>query len=187
MENKIKINTYTDESGQDTKGKMFVVCTVVCLSEKVQEIDEVLAKIEKYSEKIKKWHESNNNCRKKYIDGILHEKLLSKIVIYYSRFTNKLDYLDLISGQIAKSVFDYTDENKYIAKIFMDKITKREMNNLRKEIKRYHVRYKKVCGLTEESNSFIRLADACCGLIRDLDNKNPYQSYSDLYNKMKEV
>ena len=182
--NKIKINTFTDESGQDTKGKMFVVCTVITKSDKAREIEEKLLEVEKESGKTKKWHDVGNKRKHSYIKLLLKNKILNEIQVYCSEYSNKKDYVNLIASHIAKSIFDYVKEEKYQAKIFIDKLDSKTMLNLKKEIKLFHIRYKKIRGITDQSNPLIRLADAACGLKRDLINKNAANSYKIFFRKI---
>ena len=184
---KIKIDTFTDESGQDTKGKMFVVCTIVTQSDTTRDIEEKLLEIEKESGKTKKWHDVGNKRKHTYIKLLLKNKILNEVQIYFSQYSNKKDYKNLIASHIAKSIFDYAKDKKYLAKIFIDKLDNKTMLNLKKEIKLFHIRYKKIRGITDQSNPLIRLADAACGLKRDLINKNVANSYKIFFGKIKEV
>lgn len=184
---KIKIDCFTDESGQDTKGRMFVVCTVITNSDKTKEVEEKLLEVEKESGKNKKWHDVGNKRRHRYIKLLLENKILNELRIYYSEYSNKKDYVNLIASHIAKSIFDFVNDEKYQAKIFVDKLDNKTMLNLKREIKLFHVRYKKIRGITDQSNPLIRLADAACGLKRDLVNKNVANSYRIFFGKIKEV
>ncbi len=183
----IKINSYTDESGQDTKGKYFVVCTVAVLSKNFENIEEIMNEIEKESDKYKKWHNTGNKRRHSYVKHILESGILNRLSVFYSVYQNKNEYTTLIGAHIAKAILAFTGAQKYEAKVFIDKLDKKALENIKKEIKSFHIRYKKIRGLSEESSSLIRLADAICGAIRDLDNKNVANSYKQLFKKLNMV
>ncbi len=184
---KLKINTYTDESGQDTKGKTFVVCTIVIVSDKVDQIEIKLLKIEAKSGKVKKWYNSGDKKRHKYIDLLLDSVALSQMHVFCSIFRNKQDYINLIGSHIAKTILTFVGEQEYISKIFIDKVDKKSIMNLTREIKSFHIKYKKIRGHTEESSAFIRLADTLCGMTRDMNNKNIPRSYKYLFSKFKQI
>lgn len=66
----------------------------------------------------------------------------------------------------------------------MDKST---LEKIKKDIKTYKIKYRKIRGLPEESDPLIRLADAVCGLLRDLDKKNTPTSYKRVLKKLIEL
>ncbi len=184
---KIIISTFTDESGQDTKGRLFVVSTVILLAGKSQNIETRLLEIEKESKKIKKWTDVANKRRISYTKLLLKKKIFSDVTIYFSVYKNKLDYEALIGSHIAKAILDYVEGERYLAKIFIDRMNKSSIVKIKKEIKLLHVRYRKIRQINDKSSSLIRLADSICGLVRDLSNKNLDQSYKTIANKIKEI
>lgn len=66
-----KIHSYTDESGQDTRGKFFVVSTIIVPSDRVETVKEQLIEIEKLSGKLKKRHGTGDKKRHVYIQSLL--------------------------------------------------------------------------------------------------------------------
>lgn len=181
------IDCFTDESGQDTQGKLFVVCTIIVSSEDTQLLSELLATIENESGKKKKWYDTGNKRRGKYIELLLKEKLFKQTEVFYSKYQNKKDYIPLVGSHIAKAVLSYVNDKNYLSKIFIDRMDKKTINNLRREIKSFHIKYRKIRGITDESHPLIRLADSVCGMIRDLDNKNCPEIYKRFFEKIKEV
>lgn len=184
---KIKLSTYTDESGQDTLGKMFVVCTIICPADKTVEIENDLVAIEKTSDKTEKWHKTGDKRRHRYTKLVLESGILKQVKIYYSVYANKTEYSKLVGAHIAKSILNYTRDGEYEAKIFIDKTNKRVLNEIRKEIKQYRIKYKKIRGLTEEASALIRLADAACGLYRDLGHTTVSNSYKGWFKQFLEI
>ncbi len=183
----INVTSNTDESGQDTKGKMFVVSTVIYLSSDETIIDKELLKIEGSSEKIKKWHETGDKRRHAYIKEIVNSNFRSKFKIYYSEYQNKSDYSALVGAHIAKSILHYTKDKDYRVKIFIDKLNKKTLKEIGEEIKSFRIKYRKIRGHTEQSSSSIRLADAACGMYRDLSNKNIPKCYKRFFNEFIQV
>jgi hypothetical protein len=183
----LQISTYTDESGQDTQGKVFVVCTIIIPSEASDNIEKVLNEIEQQSGKIQKWYASGDHKRHAYTDLLVKTKILNKIEIIYSKYINKKDYIQLTAAHIAKAILLFAKSEKYTAKVFIDKMDKRTLSLIQKEIKLFHIQYKKIRGLSDDSNSLIRLADAICGMLRDLNKKNKTEAYTKIFSQMKEV
>lgn len=184
---KIKINTYTDESGQDTRGKLFIVATVIVLSDSAISIEENLRKIEKDSGKLKKWADVGVRVRERYLSLLLREGVFSGITIHYSEYKNKKDYINLMGSHIAKSILDFRGNNDYQVKIFIDKMDKTTHGHLKSELTSYRLRYKKIVPLNDKSSALIRLADAVCGLIRDLNNRNIDECYKKTFSKVKKI
>jgi len=183
----IKINTYTDESGQDTHWQEFVVCTVICQNKDVDLIENKLENIEKNSCKHGKWYKSNNKRRQEYISQLLTEKIFLNSTIYFTRFHNKSDYVSLVASHIVKAIKSYSTEPDLKVKIFIDKIDKKTLEKMKKEIKLYKIKYSKIRGIKDESDSLIRLADSICGMIRDLNNSKPPEVYSRFKRKIHEI
>ena len=184
---KIKVSTYTDESGQDTKGEFFVVCTIITFSENSDSLEKELIEIEDKSNKRNKWYKTSDRNRQKYIKKIIKSKLLNKLQIYYSVFKNKLDYSNLLGSHIAKAIINSVGDKEYKAKIFIDKTNNSVLNQIKNEIKLYRIRYQKIRGLSDKSSSLIRFADSSCGLIRDLNKSKFSECYKVLFKKFKEV
>lgn len=152
---KISITSLTDESGQDTQGKLFVVCSAVVFSDRVQEIEAELLEIEKESGKVKKWYETGNQRRHEYIKFILNTKILKEIEIFYSIYENKQEYVTLVGSYIAKAILAFAKDQEYEAKIFIDKTDKTTISNIGKEIKLFHIKYKKIWGLSDNADPLI--------------------------------
>lgn len=115
------------------------------------------------------------------------KKILSKMSIFFSKYENKIEYAALIGGHIAKAILGFTKDEVYEAKIFIDKMDRKTLESIKKEIKSFHIRYKKIRGLSDEGSALIRLADTICGAIRDLDNKGVSNSYRKLFDRLIEV
>lgn len=183
----LKITTFTDESGQDTKGKFFVVSTVICNNDVAESLEKRLNKIEKIAKKSKKWYKSSDRRRKIYIDELLKSRILSELSIYYSYYSNKLDYSKLIGSHIAKSVITHTADINYKAKIFIDKTNKKTIDKIKSEIKGYRIKYQKIRGISDESSALVRLADATCGLIRDVEKSSSKLLYKRFLLRIKSI
>jgi len=171
QEERKKFYVYVDESGQETKGLIFIV-SVLILEEQREIIGKELEKIEIDSKKRNsKWTKSRNEYRKKYIEKITQLTLL-KNRIFFDMFSDSKKYLELTSYATAKAILKKSDSD-YKATIFIDGMRKKELEVFRKGLRDLRIRVRKIRGVKkDENNAFIRLVDSICGLIRDAENKN---------------
>jgi hypothetical protein len=169
---KRKFFIYIDESGQDTKGELFVV-TALILEDNREVILERLKEIEKDSKKKNiKWSKSYSKFRKKYIERIT-ELTCFKNTLFFEIFNGK-EYLKFTSYIIAKTIKTNRYSNDKIT-IYIDGFNKKELEKLKVELKALQVKHKKLRGVKkDENNAFIRLSDAICGLVRQVYKENKW-------------
>jgi hypothetical protein len=163
---KKKLYVYVDESGQDTKGLIFVVSVLVLEDEKPS-VSGFLEEAEKESgKKNAKWNGCNYEFRKKYIEYLLKSEALKK-KIFFDTFSDVIKYIELTSFASAKAILKKSGDN-YKATIFVDGLKKKEIEVFKRGLRDLHIKVRKVRGVKkDENNSFIRLVDAICGLVRD--------------------
>ena len=155
-----KLHAYIDESGQDTEGMFFVV-GVVIISKEQEEIISTLHNIEKQSGKKNiKWRKSKPTFRRAYIEHIAATIQLCDF-IFFELFTDSKKYIEMTSFATAHAIHEKTRGKKYHVNIFIDGFNRAEM-------KRFVYALRGI--RNDESNAFIRLADAVCGLIRDAED-----------------
>ena len=160
-----KLYCYVDETGQDTKGKLFLVSVVITRSER-ERLRAKLRKIEQMSGKgIKKWTKATRVQRKKYIDIVISDKDFVEN-IFYSRYSDTHAYIDLTILTTAKALLDRA-KPPYETTIFVDGLRRTERHRFAAGLRRLKVKVRKVRGIREQSDEFIRLADAVAGFIRD--------------------
>lgn len=160
-----KLYCYIDETGQDTKGKLFLVSVVMQEKER-EKLRERLELIERESQKgIRKWFHTNRERREKYIRAII-ESGLFKHYIFYSKYEDSKAYVDLTILTTAKAILKKAKE-PYSATILVDGLRKNERYNFAAGLRRLKVKVHKVRGIRDQSDAFIRLADAVTGFVRD--------------------
>jgi len=160
-----KLYCYVDESGQDTKGKIFLVSVVVTGKER-DELRKKLNKIEKSSgKKAKKWTKTKRKQRENYIKQIIgNNSFIGRI--YYSCYKDTKSYLDLTILSTAKAVYDRT-KGDFETTVFVDGLKKTEYFRFGAGLRKLKIIVRKVRGIKDESDEFIRLADAIAGFVRD--------------------
>lgn len=175
---------YVDETGQDTKGKFFLVTVVLKEQAHLAPFLAKLEKLEKATKKnLLKWTKTSFVVRKNYLRQLATITELSG-AIFYSTYHETKEYTPLISLTIAKAVLAEKEDN-YTVTIIIDGLKKKEMEEVRKELKKLKIHYRKIRGMKDEQSVFLRLADAIAGFLRDYIEKQPYAKM--LLKKFKEA
>lgn len=170
---KQKLYCYVDETGQDTKGKLFLVAVVLKEIEHLESLERKLEGIEKRTGKKQiKWKRVKREIKIKYLEELLKIKEL-KQSIFYSIYENTTEYTSLTSFTIAKAVLSKSNED-YTVTVIIDGLNDRERDIVRAELKKLKVKYNKIRGMRDESNIFLRLSDAMAGFLREVYEKEEY-------------
>lgn len=169
-----KIYCFVDESGQDTEGRLFIVSLLVTSHAIKDELERKLLAIEEESgKKTAKWHVASFHNRMKYLEQIVRLPLLHKSLFYSTHQSTKA-YSDLTTYSIARAINLKTEKEPNQSFIFIDGFSDAECRKVKKGLHLLNIRYKKVRGVTDESNAFIRLADALAGFLRDCFERQSY-------------
>lgn len=176
---KQKIYCYADETGQDTKGQLFLVSVIVGDKER-DELRKVVEQIEEYTGKrYIKWQKTNHNIRVAYLEQLMQADIL-KGKVFFSVYKQTQAYVDLTILTVAKSILQRA-KNDYKASVFVDGLNKTEIRKFTAGLRKLHIHTRKVRGLRDESDALIRLADAFCGFLRDYMEGKEYTK--DLYDQ----
>lgn len=174
-----KLYCYVDETGQDTQGKLFLVSVVITDAQR-DKLRIKLRKIEKTSKRgIKKWMKSTRKQRLRYIKAIIADKDF-KGLISYSKYKDVKTYVDLTILTTAKAILDKA-QLSYQANVFVDGLRRSERYRFAAGLRRLKVKVKKVRGIKDQSDEFIRLADSMAGFVRDSLEED--KIIEDLYKK----
>lgn len=158
-----KIYAYVDETGGDTKGRMFLVSVVVMTNNRDQ-LRGIVRNLELVSgRKEKKWGDSNRKQRVKYIEGLLEKDYFQK-TIFCSYYEDTKAYADLTVITTAKALHE---QGSGRATVFIDGLPKSQRDAYAKNLRKLNVQVRKVRGLRDQSDEFIRLADAIAGFVRE--------------------
>jgi len=181
---KKKYFVYIDESGQDTKGKFFVV-SILILEGSVNMVEDELERIEKESKKQNiKWSKANIKYRKQYIEKLQDLSLLKNTLFFkvFEENENK-EYLKLTALATAEAMKKIIFSGLYKATVYIDGFNRKELDNFKRELRSLQVNNKKIRGVREDKNNIlIRLSDAICGLIRQAKFKQDSWSKEILKN-----
>lgn len=178
-----KLYAYVDESGQDTKGALFVVGVVVLETERESILKELEQIEEKSRKRVRKWNKAPYAYRKSYFDGVVRSHAFQNS-LFFETFTDNKKYIEMTSYATAKAILKRVTDSNYTTTIFIDGFREREIEIFMQGLRDLHIRRRKIRGVRkEESNSFILLADALCGLVRDANDEDEWASA--MLHKMK--
>ena len=172
---------YVDETGQDTLGELFIVSVVVSGSDR-DALGSILEQIEQRTGKGKvKWKSARHAFRVAYIQQVLSTTAF-KQMLYFSTYKGSKAYMALTVLSTAKAIL--SAEPHHSATVYVDGLPKARLRWFGTELRRLSIRTEKVAGVRrEESDAFIRLADACCGFVRQALSGN--QSLFELFERAK--
>jgi hypothetical protein len=175
---KQKIYCYVDETGQDTKGDLFLVALVVTGSER----DELLREAERIEQKsgkhLMKWRKTRLERKTAYLRAILSSPQFAN-KLFFTRYTKtKGAYLDLMALSAARAILQNAP-GKFSATVIVDGLHESEVWHFTHVLRSLRIPVRKVRGMKDESNSLIRLADALAGFVRDFIEGEQYAQEID--------
>ena len=173
-----KLYCYVDETGQDTKGTLFVV-TLIMTGDARDQVRASLQRIEATSGKHKKWKKTVPAKRVAYLKGVLGLRAL-KGKLLFAHYQQTTNYPALIMDTIAKGIRT-TVRGAYTATVLIDALGKHQRKAIGAQLRKRQIHLEKVRGLTDKNDEFIRLADALAGFVRDALERDPVME--PIFNK----
>lgn len=165
-----KLYCYVDESGQDTKGKIFIVSVVVMGNER-DILLQVCEGFEEQSDKGKvKWRKSSYKSRVNYLSLIFTDKRF-RGKLRYEVFKHTKSYdIATIEG-IVHAVKWHPPSDQFTTLVYIDGLAKTKRHKYGAKLRHLGVPTHKVQGVPkDENNALIRLADGIAGFIRDISD-----------------
>lgn len=161
-----RLYCYVDESGQDTKGALFLVSVIIAEQEREQLANE-LEEIERDTRKgLSKWNKTSFARRLAYMRAVLSRQSFAG-KIFYAHYANSQAYIELTIYTTAKAILYKSAERAYQATITVDGLSEVEIKRFSKGLRQLSIKVRKVRGARDESAALIRLADAVAGFVRD--------------------
>lgn len=168
-----KLYCFVDETGQDTEGRFFLVAVVLKSIEDLEILEKKLEDIEGKTGKRKlKWKKISNFVKQKFLTELLQVKELKRS-IFYSVYEETKEYSKLTSLTVAKAVLANESEN-YTVTVIIDGLNNKERDVVREELKKLKIKYRKIRGMKDEQNIFLRLSDSMAGFLRDVYTEEQY-------------
>ena len=120
----------------------------------------------------KKWTRATQKEREAYMRGVLASPLFAG-TLFYSMYPDTRAYVDLTILSAAKAIRERTVTenmvvNPHMTTVFVDGLRSRlEEHRFARGLRQLGVSARKVRGLDDQSDQFIRLADAIAAFVRD--------------------
>lgn len=167
-----KFFCYVDESGQDTRGELFIVSVVINDREAAQ-LRETCEEIERLSRKgQRKWAKTTYDRRLAYIRQVL-SKPIFVAKLDFAIYHDSLDYAAMTVQTIVRTL-RATGETDYKATVFIDGLPRSMERVVGLQLRRQGINAGKVRGVKKDENdALIRLADAVCGFVRGATEGQP--------------
>ncbi|MBI5614553.1 DUF3800 domain-containing protein [Candidatus Gottesmanbacteria bacterium] len=168
-----KLYCYVDETGQDTKGDLFLVAIVLKEIAGLEILEKKLEEVEMRTGKKRfKWKKISRNIKKKYLEELIQVKEL-KNTIFYATYQASKEYSKLTSFTIAKAVLARESKN-YTVTVIIDGLNDAERDVIREELKKLKIKYRKIRGMKDEQSIYLRLSDAMAGFLREVYEGEEY-------------
>ncbi len=162
-----RYDLYVNESGQDTKGKLFVVAVIA--AENSEEFRQHCEALEQSSGKGKvKWRSAQKIRRLNYLRSIMLHSSSHKFKLFYSVFRETTDYdLATING-IASAIRRLRPIGSDVY-VHVDGLPKSKRKGYKTRLRQLSCPVKKVTTVKDENEPIIRLADAVAGASAALE------------------
>jgi hypothetical protein len=174
MKKQHKLYCYIDETGQDTKGDLFIVAIIVT-DDRRHELEECLRVLELASGKQRrKWLKTRDRERQLYINALVSQLLpcaiFTKCYLRTAGAVGGYDELEVLATAQALNMYcqqNAISSNGYKVTITIDGLSKTVAVRMGSEFRKLGISTRKVIGRKDESTAIIRLADAVAGLMRE--------------------
>ena len=162
-----RVDLYVDESGQDTRGKLFVVAVVA-----VGNSDELRQRCEFFEEssgkRKVKWRSALRERRLAYLRTVMSEASSLGFSLFYGVFRRTTDYDSSTIDGIAKAIRRLHNPGSRVY-VYVDGLAKSKCNVYKNRLRQLSCPVKKVIRVgRDENDSLIRLADALAGASAEL-------------------
>lgn len=172
-----KLYCNVDETGQDTKGKLFIVVAILMSKNRDAIAEELLIVEQRTNKRLRKWVKSKQNLN--YINKALSAERF-KDKIFYKNYQGPKDYDALTIRTIILAINRYAREHKlkrYRVMVIVDGLKVKHEPEYAVAIRREGIVTEKVKGAKDGGYPILRLADAVAGLIREgEEGRKEYQS-----------
>lgn len=164
---------FADETGQDTKGKFFLVSILLKEQEGSDGLEKKLLAIKSSAKGLfLKWKKLSFETKISLLDKLSKLPEL-KGSIFYSVYQDSVAYTSLVSLSIAKAVLSKS-EGESITTVTIDGLNDKDREIVSHELKKLKIMYRKIRGLKDEQSVFLRLAHVFANFLRDFEEKQKY-------------
>lgn len=161
-----RVDLYFDESGQDTKGRLFIVAGVAV--EDSSKFRQLCESAEEISGKRKtKWGKADKNKRLSYLRTVIQHAASQNVTLFYKVFRKTTDYDAATIETIAETIRMLRPSGSRVY-IYVDGLAKTKRGDYKTGLRKRSCSVRKVSGIRKDENEpLIRLADGVAGALRD--------------------
>ena len=162
-----RIDLYVDESGQDTRGKLFVVAIVAV--ENSDELRRHCESLEMSSGKGKmKWRSAQKKRRITYLQTVTSSASTLGVTLFYTVFRRTTDYDSATIDGLVKTIRKFRVGSPQVY-VYVDGLAKSKCHIYKTILRQHSCPVKKVSSIRKDENEpLIRLADALAGATAEL-------------------
>ena len=179
-----RYDLYIDESGQDTKGELFVVAVVAVKN--CEDFKQHCESLERSTAKGKvKWRTADKKKSLDYLRSILLHSSTHKFKSFYSIYRNSTDYDFLMIDGIAKAIRRLPPQGSSVY-VHVDGLAKSKRYFYKTRLRQLSCPVKKVTTVKDENEPIIRLADVLAGataLLEKRENDELRKMFSEAQEK----
>ncbi len=164
---------YVDESGQDTRGRLFVVSVIIAAEDR-DELLKALEAIERETGKNRvNWNKTTYSRKLAYIRRVLKLNAIPG-KLNFALYQESRDYFGLTVQTIVSALNKIDKADDYKATVLIDALPPTQARVVSHLLHLSGVHAKKVRGVRrDENDALIRLADAVCGFVRAAHEGQP--------------
>ena len=161
-----RYDLYVDESGQDTRGRLFYVAVIAI--EDSDNFRQLCKSAEEISGKGNtKWGKSDKNKRLVYLRTVIQHAASGNVKLFYNVFRKTKDYDAATIEAIARSIQVLRPSGSRVY-VHVDGLTKTKRGDYKTRLRKSSCSVKKVNGIRKDENEpLIQLADVIVGASRD--------------------
>ncbi len=163
-----RVDLYVDESGQDTRGKLFVVAIVAI--ENSDEFRQYCESVEVSSGKGKvKWRSAEKKRRLAYLRTVISGAASLGVTLFYNISRRTIDYDSATIDGVAKAIRWLKAPGSRVY-VYVDGLSKSKCHVYKNRLRRLSCPVKKVIRVAKDENEpLVRLADALAGASAELE------------------
>ena len=176
-----RVDLYVDESGQDTKGKLFVVAIVAV--ENSDEFRQYCESFEASSGKGKvKWRSAEKERRLAYLRTVISGAASLGVTLFYNVSRRTIDYDSATIDGVAKAIRRLKAPGSRVY-VYIDGLSKSKCHVYKNRLRRLSCPVRKVIRVAKDENEpLVRLADALAGASAELE-KYQDSELSELFSQ----
>ena len=155
---------FLDETGQDTRGRFFLVAALVVDSDKLAEAREQVTALEARSKRTHKWARTSPARRAVFLEHLGSELGLAEAVFWKS-FGLGLSYVEWVAETVAMAAGRLAPYGALT--VVLDGGNWSEQERVKAALRLRNLPWRKVSGGRDEGEPLLRLADSLAGYLRD--------------------